>query len=351
MMNNINNNNDNIGNVDMNDNNDNNVIVGYMDSTTGPRYSIPVLVFIEISKDAITNLNRNDIVDPLNASYNTNKFKIIKIIDEELNEYHVCKIDGNEVEKNEEVIEDDMCHAFFLTKKRAIHSMISYARTGHIIEYHDNGQKEEEYMLNEKRQKTGKYTKWEYDTTLLLECNYLNGTLEGEYKKYQEGKLIEHLLYSDGNIIEYFDYDLTKNKINKIYDKSMDKFNLQIENMDLTNDYNKVKTSKKSKRKESAVFSLVVNNLTRTIAKLSSIKTKNNEIILYNNLKKMDIIKKMCEIINTPYGKSYLNSNLYFKKDISTEMDEFIEQFDKKAEVEYQQFKLYLLNIKNTIFV
>ena len=48
--------------------NNNNTIIGYMNSVTGPRDSIPVLVFIEIPENATTDLNRADIIDSLNAN-------------------------------------------------------------------------------------------------------------------------------------------------------------------------------------------------------------------------------------------------------------------------------------------
>jgi len=332
-------------------NTDDNLIVGYMNSITGPRNSIPVLVFTEIPQDAITNLKREDIIDPLNATYETNKFKITKIIDEELNEYYVCTIDGEERKKNEEIVEEDLCFGFYLSKKRAISltNKHNYTYTGPVLTYFENGQKEEEYTLNEKRKKHGKFTRWDFDTTLLIECNYLNGKLDGEYKKYEEGKLIKHVKYSNGTITEYLGYDLTKKKIDKIYNKTMEKYNSKISTINLNQPYKK--NTKKQKYKETDNFSIVLENFSDTIVKLSTIKSLNDEIVLYNNLKKMDIIKKMCDTLNTPFGISYFNIHSEQKEVYSTDINEFIEQFDKKKEPQYQQFKLYLTNVKESVFV
>lgn len=350
MINNLNNindvNNDNIAN------NNNNTIIGYMNSVTGPRNSIPVLVFIEIPKNTTTDLFRADIIDPLNATYITNKFKIIKIIDENLNEYSVCKIDGQIFEKNNEVDENDIFYSFYLSKKRAIYLTRDYNCTGHILDYYDNGQIEYEYTLNEKKRKCGKFMHWNLDTTLFVESNYSNGKLDGEYKKYEEGKLIKHVKYSNGKLIEYLNQELAKNKIDKIYNKAIKQFNIKKTNVNFDLMYTKnIKHNFKIIRYvKNENFVNIIDMLENTVADLTTIKIINNEVNVYNNLKKIDIIKKMYDTINTNYGRSYYKVFSKTKEDKLLELDEFIQQFSEKIEPEYQEFKLYLANIKNTLF-
>ena len=328
--------------------NNNNTIIGYMNSVTGPRDSIPVLVFIEIPENATTDLNRADIIDSLNATYTTNKFKIIKIIDEKLNEYSLCEIDGEKFEKNNEVDENENFYSFYLSKKRAIYLTRDYNYTGPVLNYYDNGQIEYEYTLNEKKRKHGKFTHWNDNTTLFIESNYLDGKLDGEYKKYEEGKLIKHVKYSNGKIIEYLNHELAKNKIDKIYNKAIKEFNVKKTNANFDVLY--TKNIIKNGYKKSDNFLKIVDMLEDTVGNLTLIKLKNNEVNLYNNLKKIDIIKKMYDTINTNYGKSYLKVFSETKEDKLLQLDEFIEQFSEKVEPLYQEFKLYLANIKDTVF-
>lgn len=64
----------------------------------------------------------------------------------------------------------------------------------------------------------------------------------------------------------------------------------------------------------------------------------------------MDIIKTIYDTFNTKYGMSYLNTYPEDKQNLSIEINEFIDQFDKKKELIYQNFKLYLVNVKHAIF-
>lgn len=228
---------------------------------------------------------------------------------------------------------------------------------GPVFAYFENGQKEKECVLNEKRKKHGKYTLWDYDTTLLLECNYVNGVLDGEYKKYKEGNLTKHVKYSNGNITEYLNSDLIKKKINKIHNGAIEIFNKKITNIDLTNFFvkndknTKAKAKAKAKAKDaSGHFISIIDILSESVLQLNTIKTSDDELTIYNNLKKMDIIKTIYDTFNTKYGMSYLNTYPEDKQNLSIEINEFIDQFDKKKELIYQNFKLYLVNVKHAIF-
>ena len=183
---------------------------------------------------------------------------------------------------------------------------------------------------------------------MFIESNYLDGKLDGEYKKYEEGKLIKHVKYSNGKIIEYLNHELAKNKIDKIYNKAIKEFNVKKTNANFDVLY--TKNIIKNGYKKSDNFLKIVDMLEDTVGNLTLIKLKNNEVNLYNNLKKIDIIKKMYDTINTNYGKSYLKVFSETKEDKLLQLDEFIEQFSEKVEPLYQEFKLYLANIKDTVF-
>lgn len=194
----------------------NNNIIGYMQGRTGVKHTISVLVTIEIPIDAITNLHREDIIDSLNATYTTNKVKIIKIIDEKLNEYSICTIDYvNDCNVND-ILHGNNYYMFFLTKKRAVVDICDYnyrkhkSYNGHIVNYYDNGQIDEEYRTNGKGKKHGNYKCWTKTGLLLVDANYFNGKLNGEYKKYQgvdeNGNLLlkKHLFYSNDKVTKIF---------------------------------------------------------------------------------------------------------------------------------------------------
>ena len=54
--------------------------------------------------------------------------------------------------------------------------------------------------------------------------------------------------------------------------------------------------------------------------------------------------------INTEYGKSYLNVFPGIKQELNSQLDGFITQSENKTEPEYMEFKVYLANMKQTLF-
>jgi hypothetical protein len=78
---------------------------------------------------------------------------------------------------------------------------------------------------------------------------------------------------------------------------------------------------------------------------LNKVIVKNNEVTYYNFLKKIDLIKKLHDAMNTLNGKLFLNTNLDYKDDIVEQIDELIEQIDK-TDPQYHEWNTWLDNIK-----
>jgi hypothetical protein len=337
-----------------------NPIIGYMKGRTGSKHNINVLVTIEVLPGAITDLKRYDIIDPLNASYITNTIKLVKIIDEQLNEYSICIINGDEHKIGDVLCEEDQTYRFYLSKKRAIFAMYSYNYVGSIINYYENGHKEEEYFLTAKRKKHGNYKYWTEKGNLIQDINYLNGRLDGEYKEWEDNddndeeenmtgdykpKLIKHILYSNGDKIEYLNSELDIKKINKIYDTGVKYINK------ILSKFNPISKFKKGyERNKHDIFKNLIGEICISLEKLNKVISKNIDVITCNNLKKIDLIKKLYDTLNTEYGKSYLNVNHEIEQEIINQLDVFITQYENKIEPEYQEFKVYLANMKQILF-
>jgi hypothetical protein len=337
-----------------------NPIIGYMKGRTGANHNINVLVTIEVLPSAITDLERDDIIDPLNASYITNTIKLVKIIDEQLNEYSICTINGDEHKIGDVLFEEDETYRFYLSKKRAIFAMYCYNHVGSITSYYDNGQKEEEYFLTAKRKKHGNYKYWTEKGNLIQDINYLDGRLDGEYKEWEDNddndeeenmtgdykpKLIKHILYSNGGKIEYLNSELAIEKINKIYDTGIKYIN------EILSKFNPISKFKKgSKQNKHDIFKTLISEIRISLEKLNKVISKNIDVITCNNLKKIDLIKKLYDTLNTEYGKSYLNVNHEIEQEIINQLDIFIIHSENKTEPEYQEFKVYLANMKQILF-
>jgi antitoxin component YwqK of YwqJK toxin-antitoxin module len=147
-----------------------------------------VLVTLEISDDAKTNLHRKDIVDATKAKYRCNKAKVLKIEDNEGREYPEatthCYQDkklkyavGEVEEKNYntdiEVVCGEGIH-FFLDKEVALLYGLDTLKDGLYTSWYDNGQK------------------W-------VECHYRDGKLDGLYQRWwKNGQKSAEYTYRDG---------------------------------------------------------------------------------------------------------------------------------------------------------
>jgi len=163
------------------------------------------------------------VYDKNNAGYITNKFKVMKIIDEFCNEYScadiiISTIQNNIRHKNIKLHETLLCSSditgFFikcyLTKKRALFRYIK--NTTSILTYYPDGRIKEKIMCNDKN--VCRYNYSFEDAIILLKNNYI---YSGEYQKWnEEGELVIHKFYENGNIIKNLlnDYENTELLVN-----------------------------------------------------------------------------------------------------------------------------------------
>ncbi len=350
-----------------------NSIIGYMNGLTGPTNNINVLITIEILPDAITDIERDDIIDTLNARYTTDTIKLIKIIDEQLNEYCICTINGYE-HKVEIVYKiGDMfifnefeSYNFYFSKKRTIYGIYKYNNVGFITTYYDNGQKEEEYFLTAKRDRHGNSKYWTKRGDLILDINYSNSSLDGEYKKWHvnynydedeesqyKPKLFKHILYLDGHKVEYLNSELAIEKINKIYDNEIKYINKILNVLYPTTGFDKtIKFKKSAKKNKYHVFTQIIELSVEVDVKLNKVISKNIDVIAYNNLKKTDLMKKLYDVINNEYVKSCINVHNEIKQDVNKQLDNYyITQFNNKTKVGYQEFKVFFSNMKQILSI
>lgn len=188
-------------------------------------YDIDLLVEIEICEDSINDFNKNT-YDKNNAEYYTNKFIVIKIIDEYCNEFSIATISTctkNEkfiVEKTVKLHETVLCSPdipefeFFikcyLTKKRALYKKIK--NTTSIFTYYKDGRVKE----NIKCKSIMKYNYIYNDAISLLKRRDIGS---GEYLKWNEyGELEIHDFYENGEIKNSLinDYEKTETLVNDL---------------------------------------------------------------------------------------------------------------------------------------
>jgi antitoxin component YwqK of YwqJK toxin-antitoxin module len=151
--------------------------------------------------DKKSNINKEQIVNKENATYITDEFKIIEIVDEYLNKYisiniNVVDIINSMYEKLIFHIDESyeqMTIFFYLDKHRALQDI---------------------YLFNNKS--TGIFKQYLPDGSLQNELSVKNGLINGICKNYLNGELIEECeyksdiknglckkYYDNGNIIEY----------------------------------------------------------------------------------------------------------------------------------------------------
>ena len=323
------------------------VIIGYTNGTSGKDNKIPVLLTLEIPQSANTNLDREGIVDKNNAEYNTDEFKIISIVDEDLNEYCICSFDDfYDYELNKSYHETSNFH---LNKKIVIMTINDIYRTkeGVILRYYENGQKEEEFYLNKKGKKDGKYTSWDLEGFICEEKHFLNNRLDGEYKDYEEGILTTHVLYCKGEIVEYLDFGLTKIKIDELYDS-------YIYKMGFLTEYDLTKPFVIADYKRDIVGD-IYHKYDYFVSTLNSIDSSNKEINKYKNTQIMNFSKIMFDTLNTLFCKSYLlavqsNNNNVLKNKIKLTLNNLIKEYQQLPEQEFREYAVYLSNIKEILF-
>ena len=152
-----------------------------------------VVVTLEIPEDALTNINRKNVAVKEYAKHRCNKAKVLKIEDEDGNEYtsarSYCYLKKSlEYILNETIVVDDydmnldeVCSTgihFFLDRRCAELYGLDYIENGLYQEWHKNGQKYMECTyLNGKRH--GLCQVWYSTGQKSAECNYVNGQKHG----------------------------------------------------------------------------------------------------------------------------------------------------------------------------
>jgi len=164
---------------------------------------IDVMVSAELLPESVNDIDRNNITNSDYASYKGNMLKIVKIIDEFLNEYNCFHFPYTKTRHNlNSVINFPI--SFYLTKNRAIGSNIPDSKfTGKISKWYPDG--EIHKIINFKNGwKEGYYQEnWPNGKTKLV-SEYVRGNFHGEVKKWsQQGKLYETVLYSNGKVVAY----------------------------------------------------------------------------------------------------------------------------------------------------
>jgi antitoxin component YwqK of YwqJK toxin-antitoxin module len=165
-----------------------------------------VVITLDIPQDALTNMERKDIVNKDTAKYRTNKAIVLKIEDENGNEY-TSGISFNYKDKSltytvgETLIIEDydlsekVCSSgihFFLNKRVAELYELNNLENGILETWHENGQKFIECSYTDGKL-DGLYQVWHDNCQKWKECTYKNGKLDGLYQQWHENgqKFIE----------------------------------------------------------------------------------------------------------------------------------------------------------------
>jgi antitoxin component YwqK of YwqJK toxin-antitoxin module len=140
-----------------------------------------LLVKIELNKKKIKAYSTL-LIDENNATYYTEEFKIVSIIDEYLNSYTSADIPI--------IINEKLCE----TKNLQMGKL--YEDTGIFFYLHKRRALCNIYLINSNS--TGVYKQYLLDGDLQGEISLLNGKLNGIYKNYANGELIEECKYKNG---------------------------------------------------------------------------------------------------------------------------------------------------------
>jgi hypothetical protein len=181
--------------------------------------NINLLIEIENCEDSINDFGR-DVFNKDCAQYMTNKFKVIRIIDELCNEYTIAEIviNTNEnhiqhitIELHEIIICPLTFKQFFitcyLTKKIALPTYLINKKS--YYSYYKNGEIHEKINVDEKNTiiNNRDFDISKHKSILyILKYQFISC---GIYKEWsQNGELIQHLVYDNGNIKSDLIYDV-----------------------------------------------------------------------------------------------------------------------------------------------
>lgn len=176
---------------------------------------IRVIITLEIPDDAITNINRNNVVVKEYAKHRTNIAKVIKIEDQNGKQYDEAISGFYDYKKliykvNEIVKVDDydsnlekVCLSgihFFLTRRVAEIYEIYSLENGLYEAWYDNGQKWREYnYVNGKIE--GLYQEWHTYGQIARKFTYMNDLLHGlDEEWYESGQKMREYNYVNGKV-------------------------------------------------------------------------------------------------------------------------------------------------------
>ncbi len=174
-----------------------------------------VLITLEIPSDAITNLNRSNIVNKETAKYRTNKAKVLKIEDKEGNPYETATTAfyehkdltyrvGETLTCEDYTMDPEMvCAAgihFFLTREVAEQYGVEHLENGILRAWHANGQMScETTYVNGKEDGVCQF--WYANGQKRYELPYANGAMEGVRREwYANGQKASEDTYVNGNM-------------------------------------------------------------------------------------------------------------------------------------------------------
>jgi antitoxin component YwqK of YwqJK toxin-antitoxin module len=173
--------------------------------------STRVLITLKIPEDAITNINRSNIVVKETAKHRANKVKVIKIEDADGKQYNsatsfwdtsfIYKMDDTIVCEDFDMNLEKFCSTgihFFLTRRCAeLYDLLSI-ENGIFEQWYETGQPSVK-CIYKGGLKNGLYQQWYDNGQKTVECLYINDKLEGEYKCwYYNRQLSEEIVWKNG---------------------------------------------------------------------------------------------------------------------------------------------------------
>ena len=174
------------------------------------------IIELEIDpQNALTNLDRDNVVDKYHAKFRCNKALILKIYDK-ITGYECDSIcsdyNNNFIYKKGKVVEisnydtnkNNVCAYgihFFLTKEAAFFYNRSTTYNSPYESWYDNGQPHVkcDTIINDRFE--GQYESWHENGQRSVKCNYKNGQLDGQYESwFENGQIHKKSNYKNGQL-------------------------------------------------------------------------------------------------------------------------------------------------------
>jgi len=316
--------------------------------------NISVLITIDVDESKIKPQNPN-FFDKANALHIISTGKIIKIIDEDCNEYNIARFSKNSYQYSDYKLGDNIIYdtIVYLSKARALSNKISKNFTGSHTTYHTNGriskistvingcETMEKETFDENGNKTTKSNYIDKDKkTYCLKTFYNNGNLHheccyndinqyhGDYKNYDvDGNLILHKVYDAGKLIDTiidFDYNISCKKIlseTEIYYKNI----INTNNDSNDNIHNNIR-----------YFLKKIDQLTNLV--------DNNK-----RLYKIKISILLFEYMNLDHIVNFIKEHIKFNITVLAKIDELINEQDNLDEIPL--LKQLCITLKNKITI